>query len=318
MRRELTAQIEIGPWVHDWYAYSPFYNLVRAAVECRRADDPRAVLSNAQPRNPCQSRRVSVFLHNDIHRFTAEKLDACRVAAAEYDFSVGPYRFSELPEWPPCLTLEDRKRMVLWPHSVPDETPPSRDDTAGGAFLVEARDAKPYPMVWDVERLNLPGLMVQKHPRNRREPWAEARKAWFPTLTKHRIGIVGTGWGGSGGYVLAKYLEYLYSGLLLMAERPQPIDCEALGLVDGENCLLFDWPAEKGRFVSTYRDAMRDFMPFAPIAEAGQRLAVDRHGVGRRLEYLEEVLDYFTEYGDVPPVDWQIDALTRGGVSCAS
>jgi len=145
----------------------------------------------------------------------------------------------------------------------------------------------------------------QIHPGYQKENMRDARERWWSTLATHSIGIVGLGY-GSGGYTMAKYVEYLYAGLLLLAERPGPEDCELLGLRHMENCILFDWPAEQRYFVDTYAAALRDFRPFVEIARKGQQLARRRHTAGSRIKYLQIAARGYKATGHAPPWEEQL------------
>lgn len=316
MSRELTIDIEVPRWVYDYIAHSPYLNMVRCVKSHPIAAKLRGVICKEDRRSPRWDGLVGMYLDNDIHRFSTESLRKFQQDTEAYEFRLCPYAFSILPDWLEHMRPEDRHRMVLCPHTVPDGLPLNREPGEPSGFMVASGNKRPYPMLWDVQHRTLSRMTIHRHPGYANPDQAKHREQWFPMLARHRIGVVGLGWGGPGGYVLAKYMEYMYAGMLLMAERPQGVDCEALGLVDGENCLLFTWPDEAERFETLYESAIVDFSQFESIAAAGQKLAVERHSAERRLDYIERTLDYFIERGGIPPVEWQLEQL-RGGRGAA-
>jgi hypothetical protein len=249
---------------------------------------------------------IKVRLWDDIHQYSyAHHLGAC-TAQASYDMALSAYRFSALPT--DLLHLDETKRdaMVIFPHSVPDDPPlPQREDAAGTFVLGSGGGARAYPFLHAVKAIGLPGITWVSHPGYGNK-MAEDQAKWFPTLSQFRVGIVGLGW-GRGGYVLAKYLEYPYAGLLLLAERPSERDCEVLGVRDGENCFLFDWPKDKDRFTTILSESLQDPFPFSEIAAAGQQLALSRHRASLRLGYLKRLIAYYQEHRCVPSVEKQVE-----------
>jgi hypothetical protein len=318
-----------NPGWERYVAHSPALNLIRAA---RRDPDFRVEPAGAVGVDPHECDAIltdglgatasdgcpTLYLVDDIHRFTRAALEDFRDTMARHDLVLNAYRFAVIPRELPHVAEAERAKMVVLPHSVPDDPPPA-DARACFAVTTDRRNARNYPMLASIADMELPGLRLLPHP-GYADPAAmiAAREAWFPTLARHRVGLVGLGY-GPGGYALAKYVEFLYAGCLLLAERPGPIDCEILGLRDGVNCFLFDWPEDRDRFLEVYHAAARDFAPFAPIAAAGQVLALERHTARHRLAYLRRIIAFFQRERRPPRPEEQIDLFgskAEGEVPC--
>jgi glycosyltransferase involved in cell wall biosynthesis len=251
---------------------------------------------------------MKICLHDDIHRFTAADFARYRRVVDACDLVLTPYRFAELPATLFHLPPDQRGKYVALPHSIPDEPPPAATERRGACYRDVGAPAV-YPFEAGVAALQLPEATVLPHPgRQDAAAMTSARESWFDRLARYRIGIIGLGW-GRGGYVLAKYLEFLYAGCLLMGEHPPPIDCEMLGLRDGVNCFLFDWPEDRDRFLEIYHAAARDFAPFAPIAEAGRRLAIERHTASSRLRSIQRIVEFRRQHRRLPRTREAIDLV---------
>lgn len=255
---------------------------------------------------------ISAYVADDTHRFTFEDLEALRTVLSTHDMIAAPYLYARHPADLPHFAPEERSNWVAFPHGVPDPVPlPRNADAAPRGFAVTPGHPKPYPTLSALRTLDLPSMTWLAHPGHggrQADAMRAARDAWWSTLAVHHIGIVGLGW-GPGGYALAKYVEYLYAGLLLLAERPNARDCELLGLRHMENCILFDWPTERAFFLDTYQAACRNFNAFASIANAGQRLARRRHSARSRLAYLRRTVSRYRDTGRVPSRDEQFALL---------
>ena len=302
-------------FTRGWLSYltsSPYLNLWRAAERDQDCvvlgrglpdEDAKigqhqwsAIVSDSVARSVWPQGPIRIYVENDIHRFNVEALAKARATHEQFDLVLDPYRFASLPEDLLHVPEDERASMVFFPHHVPDDPPPCQSADAAGAFVVAPGARRPYPFLHALAALNPDGVHWQAHPGYLIADMERERNAWFPTLARYRVGLVGLGW-GRGGYVLAKYLEYLYAGLLLVAERPSQIECELLGLRDGMNCLLVDSPQQAA-------DALRQVLlrsdDFASIAAAGQALALERHCARHRIAYLKSIVAHYQEHGRVP------------------
>ncbi|NLG44816.1 MAG: hypothetical protein GX547_16360 [Phycisphaerae bacterium] len=310
--------IDLAASWRAYHAHSPYRVLMEAAAydphsrlslySDAAAPVPEAALAGCdgiltdRPRGEDWPDLPTACLINDIHRHTKAKLNDLQTLIRSHTFCLSPYRYAILPDDPPHLTGADLQRMVIFPHCVPDAAPlPFSPCTGPPAFAVAPlapRNAhRPYPMLAALQAGGtVPPIDWAAHPGYDPAAMAAAQAAWWPTLAAHRIGVVGLGWGrgwGRWGYPLAKYVEYLHAGLLLMAEKPSAEDCTVLGLADRQNCLLFEWPEDEMYFrrrlgCATYlaqHEALAD-SDLGRMAAAGQRLARFRHTASARLRYL--------------------------------
>lgn len=307
----------------DWANYvshSPHANLLAAAKadpDCLCVPFPKtaalpadaeAIVTDCEQPDCWPADIPSLCVHTDIHRHTPERLDQARAMLGTHNLVLSPLRFARLPDDLPHLGEQERGNMVVFPHCVPDAEPlaycgPKRQALA---FAIAPAHPRPYPMLAELQSLWLGGVTWRKHPGYDLANMEAAKAAWWPTLAQHRIGLVGLGY-GTGGYALAKYVEYMHAGLLLIAERPGLEDCRLLGLESGRNCLLFDWPEERGALLATLHDAKDYWDSYAHIAAAGQRTARERHRASLRLGYLRNVVKFYRDFGQAPNANEQMN-----------
>ena len=267
--------------------------------KCEPRDDIAAVLGDQYgPPLPAwlPDKVVRLRLGGDLHRFSAAEQNQFAAATAEYDMILSAYRFAS-PENPPLCyhwpTDEVRRKLVFFPHCVPDAYPPSSGERNGG-LLSGNIDKAVYPWRAWVKTV-LSSVDVLPHP-GYEDPatMATARDSYFATLSRYRAAFTCN---SVLDYTVAKYLEIPYCGCVLIAAEPNPVDAMLLGLVNGVNCILIH-----GQDESTLRTIYARVLAgdAAHIAEKGRLLATGKHTARDRLGYLKRLISWYCEHRTIP------------------
>ena len=244
---------------------------------------------------------IKFHLGDDLHHFTETARDPFTEAAKAYDILLTPYYFAK-PQQPNCYfwpTEETRRKLVWFPHWVPDKQPPI-SASRGGGVLIGCTDSRVYPWRAWLKSLALPDLTVVQHP-GYDDPTAmiASREAFFPTLARHKVGFTDN---LILDYTVAKYFEIPFAGCLLVAQRPNAMDAKLLGFEDSRNCVFIDGQDEQD-VRRVYAMALSG--QYDKVSEHGHWLIRQRHTASCRLAYLKRLILWYKDHRRVPNSDEQ-------------
>jgi hypothetical protein len=272
---------------------------------CQVRDDIDAVFSDPySPSLPSWVPKdaIRIRLTGDLHRFKPTDWPEFAEQSSGYQMLLSAYVFAKpqqpnIYHWP---TAEVREKLVYFPHCVPDAPPPVGTH-AGGAVLSGNLDSAVYPWRAWVKSLNLPNVAVLLHPGyDNPGGMKQARESYFTTLAEYKVGLTCN---SILDYTVAKYLEIMYAGCVLIAQRPNDTDAELLRLRDGHNCIFIDGQDEKNlRMWLNF-----DRLSMAGMAIRGQEMVMARHTASQRLAYIKRLIRFYRNADRVPSNDEQAE-----------
>jgi len=227
-----------------------------------------------------------VYLIADMHLWHKKQLDC--VKQSEFDLVLFVYRF-----WMDKIKEKLGARVGWLPHSVPpkvfkDYGPRTFDVVSSGH-----RFASDYPLRHLIHQylqynggeisFSMPGHPQMTMDRKGPDNGCLIRGNYAKFLASGKLFVFGS---SNRNYPIAKYVEGMASGSLVLA--PKPEDADELGFVDGENFVEIN----RSNFVEKIKYYLWHEVEMQRIVNNAKKLVLERHTTEKRVEQL---IDFFHE-----------------------